>query len=229
MTPPNNPTSLASVVGEEIAEERASHPTSTMLKQLVMPAILAAFASYLLFGIVTMRVPEGVAFPGPRFFPLIIMGGLYLFAVLLAIQAFRDRSSARAALEGTAGDAGASNGPGSADRIALVADEGEAAAAPHTADASDDDPADGAAPQPGIDWRSMAWIVGAFIGFALTLPWLGWIIAAALLFWCVARAFGAGRPLFNLLVGLTASSIAYIVFNMLLGLPLPSGILGWGF
>jgi putative tricarboxylic transport membrane protein len=62
--------------------------------------------------------------------------------------------------------------------------------------------------------------------FSLTLDLLGWVIAAALLFWCVARGFGSTKPLASLVVGFTLSSLAYIAFDMALGMSLPSGILG---
>ena len=45
----------------------------------------------------------------------------------------------------------------------------------------------------------------------------------------MARGFGSTRPLFSLVVGLTVSSLAYIAFDMTLGLSLPSGLLGGGF
>jgi putative tricarboxylic transport membrane protein len=77
-----------------------------------------------------------------------------------------------------------------------------------------------------VDVRSLLWVVLSFLGFAFLLEILGWIIAAGLLFWCVARAFGSTRHLGGLVVGLTVSSIAYIGFDMVLGMPLPSGILG---
>jgi putative tricarboxylic transport membrane protein len=80
-----------------------------------------------------------------------------------------------------------------------------------------------------VDVRSLAWVVGSFLVFALVLNILGWIIAAGLLFWCIARGFGSTRWLFSLVVGLTVSSLSYIAFDMALGMSLPSGILGWGF
>ncbi|WP_449281183.1 tripartite tricarboxylate transporter TctB family protein [Leucobacter sp.] len=204
MTPSNNPTAVSAVVGEELEIGRAN-PGAALVKHLIMPALLVAFAGYLLLGIATMRVPEGVVFPGPRFFPAVIAAGLLLFAVLLIVRALRDRAEARA----RAGQP--------TEEIELLADE-EIEAAPVRA-----------VKRVGVDWGSLAWIVGSFIGFALLLPVLGWIVAAMLLFWCVARAFGSKRVVYNLFVGLTASSIAYIVFDMLLGLTLPSGVLGWGF
>jgi predicted house-cleaning NTP pyrophosphatase (Maf/HAM1 superfamily) len=51
-----------------------------------------------------MRVPEGVVFPGPQFFPAIIAGGLYLFAVLLIVRALRERAEAFAGLERSAAE-----------------------------------------------------------------------------------------------------------------------------
>ena len=76
------------------------------------------------------------------------------------------------------------------------------------------------------DWTAFAWVAGGFLGFAILLDVLGWVIAAALLFWCATRAFRSVRPLTDLGVGLTLSSVVYLVFGTGLGLPLPSGILG---
>ncbi|WP_423136458.1 tripartite tricarboxylate transporter TctB family protein [Microbacterium sp. HMH0099] len=60
-----------------------------LVKSLAMPLVLAAFATYLVVGIVTMRVPPNAAFPGPQFFPGIIAAGLYVFAIVLGIGAVR--------------------------------------------------------------------------------------------------------------------------------------------
>ncbi|MCY1158955.1 MAG: hypothetical protein MOP51_1979 [Citricoccus sp.] len=79
------------------------------------------------------------------------------------------------------------------------------------------------------DFQSLGWTVGGFLAFAVLLPWLGWVLAGALLFWCVARGFGSRRPLFDVLMALFMSSIAYLAFSVALGLNLPSGILGGGF
>lgn len=151
-----------------------------------MPLVLAAFATYLLVGMLAMDVPDSADFPGPRFFPAIITGVMYFLVAVEIISIFRHWSS------GTLG-------------------------------ATDD-----AAPAT-FSWRSLAWVVGGFLVFSLLLEFLGWILGAALLFWCVARGFGAKRPVMSLIVGLTVSSIAYIAFDMALGLSLPSGILGGGF
>lgn len=79
------------------------------------------------------------------------------------------------------------------------------------------------------DFQALGWSVGGFLAFAVLLPWLGWVLAGALLFWCVARGFGARRPLLDILVALFMSSLAYLAFSVALGLNLPSGILGGGF
>ncbi|MBD4582893.1 tripartite tricarboxylate transporter TctB family protein, partial [Xanthomonas citri pv. citri] len=76
---------------------------------------------------------------------------------------------------------------------------------------------------------ALAWCFLGFLAFAVLLPWLGWILAGALLFWCVTRAFGAPHPVFDILVALFVSSLAYLGFAVALGLTLPSGILGGGF
>ncbi|TFI49911.1 tripartite tricarboxylate transporter TctB family protein, partial [Micrococcus endophyticus] len=79
------------------------------------------------------------------------------------------------------------------------------------------------------DFGALAWCFLGFLAFAVLLPWLGWILAGALLFWCITRAFGAPHPLFDILVALFVSSLAYLGFAVALGLTLPSGILGGGF
>ena len=79
------------------------------------------------------------------------------------------------------------------------------------------------------DFVALAWVVGGFLAFALLLPWLGWILAGALLFWCAAHGFGSRRPLFDILIALFLSSVVYLIFGTGLGLILPSGILGGGF
>lgn len=79
------------------------------------------------------------------------------------------------------------------------------------------------------DFGALAWVAGGFLAFALLLPYLGWILAGALVFWCTTRGFGSERPLFDVLVALFLSSFVYLVFGVALGLNLPSGILGGGF
>ncbi|HCJ49925.1 MAG TPA: tripartite tricarboxylate transporter TctB family protein, partial [Microbacterium sp.] len=89
MTFPANPTAASAVIGERL--RLTSGPgVAALLKGLTMPVIIAAFATYLLIGIITMRVPEGTVFPGPQFFPAIIVAGLYGFSAALVVGALRD-------------------------------------------------------------------------------------------------------------------------------------------
>lgn len=79
------------------------------------------------------------------------------------------------------------------------------------------------------DWSAVLWCALGFLAFALTLEVLGWILAAALLFWAVAHGFGSRRPLFDISLALFLSSAIYLAFAVGLGLNLPSGVLGGGF
>lgn len=149
---------------------------------LVFPGILAAFSTYLLIGVLTMQLPEGTDFPGPRFFPSILIGIGYLLAVLLILHYLRHPEVPTETSEQTWSTFS--------------------------------------------DWRAVAWCVGGFLVFAVSIEILGWIIAAAALFWSVARGIGSTRPLFDLTLALLMSSLIYLAFAEGLGLSLPSGFLG---
>ncbi len=218
MTPTSNPTAMSAVVGEEIRFSTGSPRTTAWLKHLIMPVMLLAFAAYLGFGMLTMRVPEGTAFPGPRFFPAIIAGGLVLFAILLILAAARQLRADSAARTAATRQV---------DDFELLSSEHDALA--ERDGATGDGAARDGARAVKIDWRSLAWVIGSFAAFALLLDVLGWVIAAGLLFWCVARGFGSQKPIASLVTGFTVSSLAYIAFDMALGMSLPSGILGGGF
>jgi putative tricarboxylic transport membrane protein len=175
---------------EQAATPAPDRPTprtgGMLLKELTMPIVLGAFATYLLVNMLLMDVPDSVDFPGPRFFPAIVTAVIYLLVIVQTITSVRHWSAGN-----------------------LTAESEDAAVR--------------------FSWGSMLWVVGGFLGFALLLEFLGWIIAAGLLFWCVAQGFGAKKPIVSLISGLTVSSLAYIAFDMALGLSLPSGILGGGF
>ncbi|WP_309068464.1 tripartite tricarboxylate transporter TctB family protein [Microbacterium sp.] len=194
----NNPTALSVVVGDGISLGGGPRAVTTLVRDLLMPAVLAGFATYLVVGIVTMEVPEGTAFPGPQFFPGVIAAGLYLFAIVLGWEAVRDWRGGETQREDPGPEVDAATPAASAQTTR-------------------------------VDWASLAWVVGSFLAFALLLDVLGWVLAAALLFVGVTRGFASPRWLFNALVGLTLSSLTYVVFDMVLGMPLPSGLLGWRF
>ena len=152
---------------------------------LVVPAVMAAFSTYLLIGALTMDIPEGTDFPGPTFYPLILTVAGYVLAALLVLHYLRT--------------------PEHLEELSARTWRSHS------------------------DWSAVLWSAGGFLAFALTLEVLGWILAAALLFWAVARGFGSRRPLFDISLALLVSSAIYLAFTVGLGLTLPSGILGGGF
>lgn len=78
------------------------------------------------------------------------------------------------------------------------------------------------------DWPRLAWAVGGMVAFiALLLP-LGWVLAAALLFWCVARSMGSTRIWFDASLALLFSSAIYLIFGVALAVDLPSGMIFGG-
>lgn len=78
------------------------------------------------------------------------------------------------------------------------------------------------------DWPRLAWAVGGMAAFiALLLP-LGWVIAGALLFWCIARSMGSKRPVFDITLALLFSSAIYLIFGVALSVDLPSGLIFGG-
>lgn len=170
---------------------------------LIMAAIMAGFATYLIIGVAVMEIPEGTDPPGPEVFPMIIAIAGYVIAVLLAVSWLRTPTPALPATYAEDDDV--------SDEERREAEE--AAKVPYRAFS---------------DWASLAWAFGGFAAFAALLEFAGWIVAAALLFWCVARAMGSRRPLFDLTLALTVSSLVYLAFDVALGLNLPSGILGGG-
>ncbi len=165
--------------------DRADHGFWHGRSGLVLAGLMVAFSLYLLYGIVVMEVPEGADFPGPKFFPTILVVVGLVLAALLVLHYLRSPEPPEAPV----------------------------------------DP-EGRTWRTHSDWPAVAWCVGGFFLFALLLEVLGWILAAALLFWCVARGVGSRRPLFDLSLALLVSSLIYIAFAQGLGLNLPAGFLG---
>lgn len=84
---------------------------------------------------------------------------------------------------------------------------------------------EGSAADLSSNWRAVAITVGSFVAFAVLLEPAGWIIAAAVVFWGLTVGLGNTRYVFNLLIGLAASSIMQLVFAGMLGLNLPPGVM----
>lgn len=199
MTRPSNPTSSSAVVGQRLTLRADPGRVAAVAKELTTPALFTAFAVSLVVGIVTMDVPAGTAFPGPAVFPGLVAAALLLLAALLVVRSVRTARGRRVGAEPVV--------------------------------ATETDPADPSVEERSVrvDWRSLAWVVLSFAGFALLLGVLGWIVGAGLLFLGVAKGLGAPGWLRPLVIGLTVSAISYIAFDMLLDLSLPSGIVGWEF
>ncbi len=80
--------------------------------------------------------------------------------------------------------------------------------------------------QGALVWRPLALIGAGAALHVLFAESLGFIVAAALLFWLVARAFDARRPVRDAAAALGVAVGSYALFAYALDLPLPAGVLG---
>jgi putative tricarboxylic transport membrane protein len=86
--------------------------------------------------------------------------------------------------------------------------------------------AEEAEPREASNWPALVTVIGGVVFFILTLEWLGWLLAATVLFTVVAIGLGNRRYLSCLLGGLALASVIQITFSGFLEINLPSGILG---
>jgi putative tricarboxylic transport membrane protein len=70
-------------------------------------------------------------------------------------------------------------------------------------------------------------MVGVLLAFTVLLPVVGYVVAAAGLFTGAAVLLGAPHPLRTLAYGWTLAAVAYLLFDQLIGVSLPTG--PWGF
>jgi putative tricarboxylic transport membrane protein len=75
------------------------------------------------------------------------------------------------------------------------------------------------------DWKTVGFVIGAFFLNILLIERLGWLLSGALMFVVAARALGARSLLRDVAVGLALSFGSYLLFNDVLGLSLPAGVL----
>ncbi|MFM9367926.1 tripartite tricarboxylate transporter TctB family protein [Streptomyces sp. Da 82-17] len=73
------------------------------------------------------------------------------------------------------------------------------------------------------DWRTVLLLAGVFLATAVLIDPLGFPVAGALLFWGAAFALGSRRFDRDPLIAAGLSLLTYVVFNNLLGVPLPGG------
>jgi len=202
-------TSSPAPPSDDTAAATTAKPQASGMAELVVPAILVAIAVFLIIGTANMVQPPSVQRPGPTFFPSIIIALLLVMAALSTVQTLRTVRARRAG---------------------LLQDEQEA----HL-DADGDpieeippDPPPGREPWPAgavTDWRAVLTVLGSLVAFMVLLRPVGWIVAAAVLFWGVAYALGSRRPIFDVSVALVMSSLIQLTFGYLLGLNLPAGFL----
>ncbi|WP_327322545.1 tripartite tricarboxylate transporter TctB family protein [Streptomyces sp. NBC_01210] len=72
-------------------------------------------------------------------------------------------------------------------------------------------------------WRTVLLLAGVFLAFAVLVGPVGFPIAGALLFWGAAFALGSRHVDRDPLIAAALSLVTYLVFNNLLGVPLPGG------
>lgn len=76
--------------------------------------------------------------------------------------------------------------------------------------------------EPG-DWRTVLLLAGVFLAFAVLIGPVGFPVSGALLFWGAAYALGSRHLHRDPLIAAGLSLLTYVVFNNLLGVPLPGG------
>ena len=78
---------------------------------------------------------------------------------------------------------------------------------------------------PIADWAPIGYLSAALIMTLLLMERAGFVVACAIQFWLVARAFGSRRSVRDAIVAGGLSLVCFVAFSSGLGLTLPSGIL----
>ncbi len=73
----------------------------------------------------------------------------------------------------------------------------------------------------------LAAMVALLVAFALLLPYIGYVVASALLFTGAALLLGAPHPARTAAYGWTLAGLVFLLFDRVIGLALPAG--PWGF
>jgi putative tricarboxylic transport membrane protein len=82
------------------------------------------------------------------------------------------------------------------------------------------------APRAALAWRPLALLGAGAALHVLLAESLGFIVAAALLFWLAARAFDTRHPARDAVCAVVVAVCSYALFDYALDLPLPAGVLG---
>lgn len=75
------------------------------------------------------------------------------------------------------------------------------------------------------DWRTVALLAAVFLGHIALIEPTGWVVATAVLFFGTAWVLGARKPVRAGLIAITVAVVVYVVFDRVLGVSLPGGIL----
>ncbi|WP_404431135.1 tripartite tricarboxylate transporter TctB family protein [Microbacterium lacus] len=183
--------------------------------ELIMVAGVLILATLLAIGTVQMEVPDGVAAPGPQFFPAIVTVFLYAVGIALGIDVIRKPKRAHVVDDPTEVSNEMLEDLGGLDQTSEIR-----VVSPEDIVIAEEDR--NAAP---IDWKTLGIVVGTLALFILVLPFLGWLLSSAALFWVISWAFGSKRPLFDIAVAVLTASLVQLAFSAGLGLTLPAGIL----
>ncbi|WP_112262808.1 tripartite tricarboxylate transporter TctB family protein [Lentzea terrae] len=73
------------------------------------------------------------------------------------------------------------------------------------------------------DWRTVLLLCGAFLANAALIGVVGFPISGAILFWGAAYALGSRAYVRDPLLAAGLSILTFVIFNNLLGVPLPGG------
>ncbi|MEE2637589.1 MAG: tripartite tricarboxylate transporter TctB family protein [Acidobacteriota bacterium] len=76
-----------------------------------------------------------------------------------------------------------------------------------------------------IRWEALSLLVLGGVVFLALAERVGFILAASLQFWLVARSFSLGHPFRDATVAVVLTVVVYVVFSRGLGLALPSGLI----
>ncbi|QLH20288.1 tripartite tricarboxylate transporter TctB family protein [Streptomyces sp. Rer75] len=79
------------------------------------------------------------------------------------------------------------------------------------------------------DWGPVAALLALLVGYLFALAPCGYWQSTAVLFTLVARVLGSRKPLRDALIGLVLALAVYILFDRLLGIHLPPGIIRLAF
>jgi hypothetical protein len=80
-------------------------------------------------------------------------------------------------------------------------------------------------PGPASGRAPVAVTAGALVGFCLLLPWTGYLVSSFLLVAVLLRGLGGARWPGAIAAAALSSGASYVVFAVLLSVPLPRGVL----